>query len=163
MMYKTGLFRGVIKLKTLCIGGQFAGALEQRDDPFPNNVLAHEQLFQFFIEESFENGLDIVFRNRDIDLVFLDADYDPLSEITMFMTQALEIRPKLPLVVFTSSSDDKMRRLMREGAVWHFNKHSKKVADLPEQIQQHVFPLWIGTRFSAGIALMVLSRESSRV
>ncbi|MCA9925749.1 MAG: phosphotransferase, partial [Anaerolineales bacterium] len=139
MMYKTGLFRGVIKLKTLCIGGQFAGALEQRDDPFPNNVLAHEQLFQFFIEESFENGLDIVFRNRDIDLVFLDADYDPLSEITMFMTQALEIRPKLPLVVFTSSSDDKMRRLMREGAVWHFNKHSKKVADLPEQIQQHVF------------------------
>ena len=139
MMQKTGLFRGAIKLKTLCVGGQFAQSDAELDGPFPANVLSHSQLFKFFIEGTLELALDIVFRNRDIDLVFVDADYDPLPEITLFITQALEIRPKLPIVVFTSSADDKMRNLLRAGAIWHFTKHSKKVSNLPEQIQQHVF------------------------
>ena len=139
MMQKSGLFRGAIKLKTLCVGGQFAQNDSVADGPFPENVLSHSQLFKFFIEEKLDLALDIVFRNRDIDLVFVDADYDPLPEITLFITQALEIRPRLPIVVFTSGADDKMRNLLRNGAVWHFTKHSKKVAHLSEQIQQHVF------------------------
>ncbi|MEM7113401.1 MAG: phosphotransferase [Chloroflexota bacterium] len=78
-------------------------------------------------------------QDRDIDLVFVDPDYDSLSEITMFITQLREMRPKLPIVVFTSSADDKMRYLLREGASWHFNKHARAITNLAEQVQQYVF------------------------
>ena len=148
MMHKTGLFQGAMKLKTLCVGGQFARSDDFAESPFPANVLSHNNLLKFFIEEKFEKALDIVFSNRDIDLVFIDADYDPLPEISLFMTQALEIRSKLPIVVFTSSADDKMRNLLRDGAAWHFTKHSNKITQLPEQIQEHVFsPIDWGTIF----------------
>lgn len=136
------LFQGVMKLKTLCVGGQFGQSPE--DDPgaimqFPENVLIHTSDFTFFIELAFDRALDLVIQDRDIDLVFVDADHDALSEITMFITQLKEIRPKLPVVIFTSSADDKMRYLMREGAAWHFTKHSMAVGRLAEQIHRHVF------------------------
>ncbi len=143
MMLESNLFRGVIKLKTLCVGGQFVQS-ELTDDSaveslFPINVLQHTNVFKFFIENNFSKALDIVYQNQDIDLVFVDADYDPLSELVMFITQIREFRPKLPIVIFTSSTDDKMRHLMREGATWHFIKHSTNLNRLVEQIQSHVF------------------------
>jgi 8-oxo-dGTP pyrophosphatase MutT (NUDIX family)/CheY-like chemotaxis protein len=135
----SNMFRGVIKLKTLCVGGQFANLDQDKESPFPANILTHTTLFKFFIENSFNKALDIISQNHDIDLVFLDADYDPLPEITMFITQTLELRAKLPVVAFTSSADDRMRQLMRQGATWHFTKHSNNLRRLAEQIQQHVF------------------------
>ncbi len=138
-----GFLPGVMKLKTLCVGGHFTPQEDEEEPedrtPFPQNVLVHTEQFLFFTEAAYDRALDIILRDRDIDLVFVDADYDPLSEITMFMTQVREIRPKLPVVIFTSSADDKMRYLMREGATWHFTKHSTAISRLPTEIQKHVF------------------------
>ena len=136
----SGLFRGVMKLKTLCVAGAFS---QQHDDhplpSFPTNVLVHTHIFKFYVESAFDKALDVVNLNRDIDLIFIDADKDSLPEIMMFMTQAREIRPKLPIVVFTSHADDRMRYLMRAGATWHFLKESPNLVHLVEQVQQHVF------------------------
>ena len=138
MTTNTGLFHGILKLKTLCIGGEFN---RKPDFPlvFPKNVLIHSNVFQFHIESSFEKALDIIAANQDIDLVFIDADDIPLMEITTVMTQAQEIRPKLPIVIFTSHADDKMRYLIRAGATWHFVKTDNHVNQLVEQVRRHVF------------------------
>ena len=134
------LFRGVMKLKTLCVAGAFARQSQSHPLPiFPSNVLVHTHIFKFYVETAFGKALDVVNFNRDIDLIFIDADEDTLPEIIMFMTQAREIRPKLPIVVFTSDADDRMRYLMRAGATWHFLKNSPAVANLVEQVQTHVF------------------------
>lgn len=138
----SSLFHGVMKLKTLCVGGQFA-----QSDPdnavtpaqFPGNVLRHAGDFAFFTAVAYDQARDIAARDQDIDLVFLDADLDPLSEISLFITQLKEIRPKLPVVLFTSNADDSMRYLMREGATWHFIKDSRAIETLAEQIHRHVF------------------------
>ncbi len=136
----SGLFRGVMKLKTLCVAGAFTQQPNSQPQPtFPANVLIHTQIFKFYVESAFDKALDVVNLNRDIDLIFVDADSDSLSEIIMFMTQAREIRPKLPIIVFTSQADDRMRYLMRAGATWHFLKESPDVANLVEQVQTHVF------------------------
>ncbi|MCP5095144.1 MAG: phosphotransferase [Chloroflexi bacterium] len=139
MTPNSSLFRGVIKLKTLCVGGQFTHPEVGNEGPFPENILAHTNVFKFFIERSFNIALDIISHNHDIDLIFLDADYDSLSELTMFITQTLELRSKMPVVIFTSSADDRMRQLMRQGATWHFTKHSSSLSRLAEQIQKHIF------------------------
>lgn len=134
------LFQGILKLKTLCVGGDFSKApANSLPAQFPGNVLRHTDVFHFYIEAKYDAALDIIKANRDIDLVFLDADYDPLTEITTFMTQAREIRPKLPIVLFTSSTDDKMRHLMREGATWHFVKDAEAIQSLNAQVHHHVY------------------------
>ncbi len=139
-MVTTGLFHGVMKLKTLCVGGHFT---QMPDDTssgeFPRNVLAHTNDFYFLAGIAYDRALDIVLQDRDIDLVFVDADYDALSELTMFITQVQEIRPKLPVVIFTSGADDKMRYLMRSGVAWHFTKHSSAINRLAAQIQRYIF------------------------
>ena len=140
MVPKNGLFQGVMKLKTLCIGGQFADLPnDASQELFPANVLMHKDAFRFFIELSFDQALTIIGQDQDIDLVFVDADAAPLPDTTMLITQVREIRPKLPVVVFTTHVDDRMRYLMREGASWHFTKQSKAITQLGKQIQHHVF------------------------
>jgi 8-oxo-dGTP pyrophosphatase MutT (NUDIX family) len=139
-MDSTTLFHGVMKLKTVCVGGHFFETPgEEPSVQFPWNVLVHKDDFNFLTGIAFDKALDIIVQDRDIDLVFVDADYDSLSELTMFMTQVQEIRPKLPVVIFTSGADDKMRYLMRSGVSWHFTKHSSAIGKLAEQIQRYVF------------------------
>lgn len=141
MSLTTGIFRGVLKLKTLCIGGEFVQSDVQGKPGqlFPRNVFAHTEDFTFFTEAAFDKSLNIILQDRDIDLVFVDPDYDAMSEITMFMTQVREIRPKLPIVIFTGQSDDTMRYLLREGASWHFAKQTETIGQLAEQVQKYVF------------------------
>lgn len=131
------IFNGVIRLKTLCVGAAFVEIAEE--NVFPQNVLCNKSDFKFFLVEAFEEALNIVRVNRDIDLIFVDADDVPLSEVTMFVSHIKEIQPKLPLITFTRSSDDRMRLLMREGAAWHFTKHSPSLNRLAEQIHWYVF------------------------
>ena len=139
-MDTTGLFRGVMKLKTLCVGGHFSQLPEQTQPlQFPWNVLDHTDDFKFLTGIAYDKALDLILQDRDIDLVFVDADYDSLSELTMFITQVQEIRPKLPVIIFTSGADDKMRYLMRSGVSWQFTKHSSAIGRLAEQIQRYVF------------------------
>ncbi len=138
MTTNTGLFRGILKLKTLCVGGKFNHA-SQSGEAFPQNVLIHSNVFQFHSEPSFEKALDIIIGNRDIDLVFIDVDENPLTEITTYMTQVREIRSKLPMVIFSNHADDKMRHLMRAGATWHFIKTDDKLQQLVEQVSRNVF------------------------
>ncbi|MFO7683160.1 MAG: AAA family ATPase [Chloroflexota bacterium] len=140
MVPKNGSFQGVMKLKTLCIGKQFCEITGERShDLFPANVLAHSRDFRFFVEPGMDQAIAIIAADQDIDLVFVDADEAPLSETTMLITQVYELRPRLPVIVFTTAADDQMRYLMREGAAWHFTKHSEFIAQLGEQIQRHVF------------------------
>lgn len=140
MIDRTGLFHGAMKLKTVCVGGHFSQVPEQSQPiQFPWNVLEHTHDFKFLTGVAFDKALDIILRDQDVDLVFVDADFDSLSELTMFMTQVQEIRPKLPVVIFTSGADDKMRYLMRSGVAWHFTKHSSAIGRLAEQIQRYVF------------------------
>lgn len=138
MTTNTGLFRGILKLKTLCVGGQFNHPT-QPEEAFPQNVLIHSHVFQFHIEPSFEKALDIIIGNRDIDLVFIDVDENPFTEIATYMTQAREIRPKLPMIIFSNHADDKMRHLMRAGATWHFIKTDDKLQQLVNQVSHNVF------------------------
>ena len=136
----TNFLHGVMRLKTVCVGGHFMQPqTAPQADQFPGSVLRHTNEFRFFIASSFEKALRVIMQDQDIDLVFVDADFDPLPEITMLITQIREIRAKLPVVVFTSAPDDRMRYLMREGASWHFAKQSPKLERLNEQIQKHVF------------------------
>lgn len=141
MSLTTSLFRTVLKLKTLCIGGEFVqpGQHETNELTFPYNIFAHTEDFRFFTETAFDKALNVILYDRDIDLIFLDPDFDPLPEITMFVTQVQEIAPKLPIIIFTNNADDRMRYLLREGASWHFIKQSRGVLSLAEQIQKHVF------------------------
>ncbi|MGB5057482.1 MAG: hypothetical protein WBO48_02265, partial [Candidatus Promineifilaceae bacterium] len=84
----THSLHGFVKLKTLCVGGHFTqpGPSTQADQ-FPRTVLCHTNEFRFFIAGSFEKALRVINQDEDIDLIFVDADYDLLPEITMFITQ----------------------------------------------------------------------------
>jgi len=123
MILASKSLRGIVKLKTLCVGSEFAQWNEHLpQSKFPRNVLAHTDDFSFVIESRLDKALDIIFDDQDIDLIFLDADHDTLSELIIYITQVQEIRPQLPIVVFTNDIDNKMRHLMKAGATWHFTK-----------------------------------------
>lgn len=140
MTAQDSVFHGVMKLKTLCLGGRFTRqTMSDAAGTFPANVLCHTDDFLFFNEVAFDRGLDIVMQDGDIDLVFVDADYDDLSKITTFITQIREVHHRLPVVIFTHEADDRMRQLMRDGATWHFAKQSEKLDSLPEQVHKYVF------------------------
>ncbi|MDY7075917.1 MAG: NUDIX domain-containing protein [Chloroflexota bacterium] len=131
---------GVIKLKTLCVGSEFVGSRERSlQTQFPQNVLAHTDGFNFVLEDALDKALGIVFRDQDIDLVFLDVDHNTLSDLTMFITQVREVCPKLPLVVFAKEVNDTVLYLMRYGASWHFTKDSDRIERLLKEIETHVF------------------------
>jgi CheY-like chemotaxis protein len=140
-------FQGSMKLKTLLMGtSQEQNDLASEPGPsvtaprtFPANVLAHQDAFIFLQVANFEEALQIIANDRDIDLVFMDADLYTIPELTMFMSQARERRAKIPIVIFTGAADDKMRYLMREGASWHFTKSSPAIDHLAEQVHRHVF------------------------
>ncbi|MFQ5397972.1 MAG: NUDIX domain-containing protein [Anaerolineae bacterium] len=133
-------FRGVIKVKTLCVGGHFAQAVDRAPHTqFPASVLTHTDDFEFEAADSYDEALQRLTVEPDFDLVFVDADYDSLSEITLFIGRTREIRPQLPVVVFTSGLDDKMRYLLRAGAAWHLTKYSAAIGHLAEHMHQHVF------------------------
>lgn len=140
MAVHKGLFQGVMKLKTLCVGANFAvDTTAVSPTTYPHNILNHTDSFRFFSETSFERAHNIILNDGDIDLVFVDADCELLSEVMAFIIHVREVRSKLPVVVFTAEVDDTMRYLMREGAAWHFTKQSPQLATLPEQIHRHVF------------------------
>lgn len=138
MQVSEAFYAGFVRLKTLCVGAAFASQ-DAAPGTFPHSVLCHTADFTFFVETAYERALQIVRQNRDIDLVFLDADTVALSEITLFLAHIKDVRPNLPLVVFTHSSDDRMRLLMREGADWHFTKQSPTLNRLAEQIHWYVY------------------------
>jgi len=48
------LFRGILKLKTLCVGGDFSKTpTDLPSTQFPGNVLTHTDVFQFYIEAQY--------------------------------------------------------------------------------------------------------------
>ena len=134
-------FQGIMKLKTLCVGGAFGRLLENKisDHEFPRQVIAQASDFQFTIVSGYDRALDEITNDQDIDIVFMDADGGFLSAMTMFITQLQEIRPRLPVVAFSSNVDSTMRHLLRAGAAWHFTKYSDELRDLSKYVHQYVF------------------------
>lgn len=134
-------FRGIIKLKTLCVGGMFGQILVDNvaANEFPHNVLSQENDFEFQIVAQYDQALDIISTKQDIDLVFMDADFDLLSAMTMFITQLQEIRPRLPVVIFSNRVGSTMRHLLRGGASWHYTKYADELGDLAKNIHHQVF------------------------
>ncbi len=134
-------FHGIIKLNTLCVSGAFRHILEGSvaANEFPHHVLAQSDDFDFKVVARYDQALDIIGVDQDIDLVFMDADFDLVSAMTMFITQLQEIRPRLPVVVFSSSVGSTMRHLLRAGAAWHFTKYADELYSLAEHIHHHVF------------------------
>ena len=106
---------------------------------FPANVLAQQDAFVFVRSTTFNEALHLITSDQDIDLIFLDADPHSVAAVSLFFNQVHNVRPNLPLVIFTQHTDDKMRYLMREGAAWHFPKSAPLLGDLAEQVHQHVF------------------------
>ena len=104
-------FRKIMKLKTICVGETFSLPLEAAasEGHFPFNVLCHSSDFQFSTISQFTAALTAVRSDQEIDLVFIDVDEFPLTSVTMFVTQLREIRPRLPLIVFSNHADDAMR------------------------------------------------------
>jgi DNA-binding NarL/FixJ family response regulator len=141
MKYGSTNFQKIIKLKTLCVGGAFSRLLNEKiaDNEFPCNVISQENDFEFKIVAGYDHALDATTTNQDIDLVFMDADGGFLSAMSMFITQLQEIRPRLPVVVFSSNVDSTIRHLLRAGAAWHFTKYSDELQQLSKHIHQHVF------------------------
>ncbi|MEM7331579.1 MAG: AAA family ATPase [Chloroflexota bacterium] len=101
--------------------------------------MCHSDDFKFFVVETFEKAIEIIRVNRDIDLLFVDADEIPISEASMFISHVKEVQPKLPIIVFTDDTDERMRILMRDGAAWHFTKQSQSINRLAKQIHWYVF------------------------
>ena len=134
-------FQKIMKLKTLCVGEGFTLDLDKRivGNEFPRNVISQTDYFEFMLVSAYDRALDAITLNQDIDLVFLDADGGVLSAMTMFITQLQEIRPRLPVVVFSSNVGSMMRHLLRAGAAWHFTKYSDELNDLSKHIHQNVF------------------------
>lgn len=130
-------FQKIMKLNTLCAGGVFTAV--PHGDAFVQKVMALTDEFQFTFVPELEQALASAAADFDIDLVFLDADSDPLSRLTMFLTQLRELRPRLPVVIFSHDTGDKMRYLMRSGATWHFAKSSPELDNLAHEINRHVF------------------------
>ena len=141
MKYGSTDFQKIMKLKTLCVGGAFRRLLEEEmaDNEFPRNVISQTKDFEFEIVAGYDRALDAITTNQDIDLVFMDADGGFLSAMTMFITQLQEIRPRLPVIVFSSNVDNAMRHLLKAGAAWHFTKYSDELHHLSKYIHQHVF------------------------
>ncbi len=130
-----------MKLKTLCVGGSFRDQQQSAagENEFPGNVLLQTNDFDFAIALGFDRALDMISTDQDIDLVFMDADGGFLSAMTMFMTQLQEIRPRLPVVVFSSNVGANMRQLMKAGAAWHFTKYSDELDQLAKYIHEYVY------------------------
>ena len=134
-------FQQIMKLRTLCVGGEFSLHLDEDTAPseFPYNVISQTSDFDFKIADGYDRALDAITTNQDIDLVFMDIDHGYLSAMIMFVTQLQEIRPRLPVVVFSSNVGSMMRHLLRAGASWHFTKYSDELRHLSKYIYQHVF------------------------
>ena len=130
-------FQKIMKLNTLCVGSGFGAP--GSSDPFASQMLGLTEDFQFTVVAELEPALARAAADFDIDLVFLEADTDPLSGLTMFLTQLRELRPRLPVVIFSQDAGDKMRYLMRSGATWHFAKNAPELDDLANEINKHVF------------------------
>ena len=134
-------FRKIMKLKTICIGRAFdfpaSGAVDSKR--FPLNILTQTSDFQFEVFIDFPSALSAVRTDQDIDLVFFDADEHHLTSVTMFVTQMREIRPRLPLIIFSDQADDTMRYLLRSGATWHYLKSASQLENLAVDINQHIF------------------------
>ncbi len=126
-----------MKLNTLCVGGAFQRSAES--DPFVPFLLTLTEDFLFTVLPELEPALARAASDMDIDIVFLEADSDPLSGLTMFLTQLRELRPRLPVVLFSQETGDRMRYLMRSGATWHFTKDVGELEDLAADINTHVF------------------------
>ena len=134
-------FRKIMKLKTICVGESFSltGGDPEDETRFPDNVLSHSADFQFIPLPDFPSALTAVRSDQEIDLVFIDADAHPLTSVTMFVTQLREIRPRLPLIVFSAQTDDGMRYLLRSGATWHYLKSAPQLGNLAEDLNTHIF------------------------
>ena len=130
-------FQKIMKLSTLCVGQAFS--LQSPDDAFAARLSAFVGAFAFVVIPELEPALARAGADHDIDLVFLDADAADLSALTMFLTQLRELRPRLPIVIFSEAANDRMRYLMRAGATWHFAKQGAELDDLPAEINEHVF------------------------
>ena len=132
-------FRKIMKLKTICVGESFAAGGSAHETGFPLNVLTHSSDFQYTNIPDFTSALTAVRSDQEIDLVFVDADDHRLTSVTMFVTQLREIRPRLPLIIFSSFADDAMRYLLRSGATWHYLKSAPQLQILAEDINNHIF------------------------
>jgi hypothetical protein len=134
-------FRKIMKLKTICVGETFANTTNNPVDEssFPLNVLQHTSDFEFDHIPDFPSALKVVRADQEIDLIFIDADAHELTSVTMFVTQLREIRPRLPLIVFSDQTDDVMRYLLRSGATWHYLKSASQLDNLAEDINTHIF------------------------
>jgi 8-oxo-dGTP pyrophosphatase MutT (NUDIX family) len=132
---------GILKLKTLCVGNDFNKPVESVDsNVFPWNVLAQKNEFSFTVVPTFRDAQDLVAQDQDIDLVFLDADHDKPSELTVFMTQVMGVRPKLPVIIFAHQFHNIVYDLLKSGRyTWPVLKDSEHVQDLVQEIQDHVF------------------------
>jgi len=130
-----------VKLKTLCVAGEFIHLKYRRTEEFPHNVTRHTDTFEFLECETLSQALNILRQDFDIDLVFLDADYNELTEMTLFVMRIREMRAKLPIVIFTSRMKDEVLHLLRSGASWHFDKDSPLLSTLNNQILENVFSL----------------------
>ncbi len=76
--------------------------------------------------------------DQEIDLLFVDVEDEPVSGTAVFINQAKEIRPNLPIILFSAQTDNKMRQLMRGGADWHFVKDSAEMGQLARNLQEQV-------------------------
>ena len=133
--------RSVMRLKTLCVGQSFQ-ALGNRADSangFPGTILGQTTDFDFHTVLGTTQALAEVRSDQDIDLLFLDADEQQLVQATMFVSRLRELRPRLPLIIFSDHADDTMRYLLRSGATWHYLKTARVLNNLAADLNEHIF------------------------
>lgn len=126
----------IIKLTRLCIG-DFENIPEKHigSETSPKST----DIFMTLRSDSLDEAVDRVRSNEDIDLIFLDIDDYDLFELVMFVSRIRDIRPELPILVFSKGEDemnDKAQQVLREGASWHYRKTRENLVD---DIKKHVF------------------------
>lgn len=133
--------------RTICVGGNFwrmpPVALKES---FPSIVLSQSKDFTFTILPSFDEALQAVQSIDSIKFILIDADGEDLAESVRFVEDVRRSRPHLPVIVFTTKTDDRARYLLRAGAAWHFTKKSKAISRLREAIARHVSGYQVAAR-----------------
>lgn len=124
--------------KTLCVGRGFAESAVTTATAFPALVLSQSDDFAFTIEPDLPAALQHLQARPRYDLLFVDADAEPLPVVLSFVHEVRQQWPRLPIIAFSERGGDAMRYLLREGARWHFTKRSRAIAHLSRSLRRHV-------------------------
>lgn len=126
---------GVARLPVICTGGRFTRPPAGGNGSFPGVILAQTAAFTFTFAHDTDDALRQSRDNPNAP-VFIDCDGEPLDRLLDLVRDLRAARPSVRVILFSRRADDRMRRLMRAGADWHFTTTSPALRDLRRALER---------------------------